>query len=599
MERGAGNPLFLQELASVGEETEEAEELPDTVEGLVATRIDRLAPGDRALLRWASVLGVSFSGTLIAEVLEGRSDAPPPTPRRGTGSASSSSAIRTFRAPSASAMRSSATRAYEGLSYRRRRELHGRVAEVIEQDAGDRPEEAAELLSLHYSNAERWDDAWKHSLSAGDHARDIYANADSASFYEKAIAVGKQSDEVDDMRLAEVWRELGLVRERNGQYPEAAEAFANAIALITDAVAKAEIYQLRARVRYRAGDLPNALRDTSAGLKLVESDESTSAVAARAALLARRAGLRFAQGRNREAISIANDAVEVAERSDAKVALAFAYQVLDASYAQHGETEKDFYAVRALELFRELGMLLQAGIAEMNIGANAYVRGDWDEALTRYTQSKKELERLGDLANAGFTGANLGELLVSRGMLEEADRVLSGARTALRSSGVAIGGIVADLQIARLEIARGNPQAAVEICVAAIEEARTGGFSDLVLEGAIHLASAHVAAGEPGQALDVLDESADLAVDEDRAYLRAPYARAKAAALMALERVDETAALLEDALNEARGQHLAYEEFLALTARSDLAERQGTENAEELREAQRLQQLLGISSGVV
>jgi hypothetical protein len=60
MQRAAGNPLFLRELASVGEKTEDTEALPDTVETLVATRIDQLAPGDRALLRWASVLGVSF-----------------------------------------------------------------------------------------------------------------------------------------------------------------------------------------------------------------------------------------------------------------------------------------------------------------------------------------------------------------------------------------------------------------------------------------------------------------------------------------------------------------------------------------------------------
>src|SRR5262245_65761430 len=71
MERGAGNPLFLQRLASVGEAADEAGELPETVEALVATRIDQLAPGDRALLRWASVLGASFSASLVAEVLEG------------------------------------------------------------------------------------------------------------------------------------------------------------------------------------------------------------------------------------------------------------------------------------------------------------------------------------------------------------------------------------------------------------------------------------------------------------------------------------------------------------------------------------------------
>ncbi len=62
--------------------------------------------------------------------------------------------------------------AYEGLSYRRRRELHGRVAEVIERRQGERPEDAAELLSLHYFNAGRWQEAWTYSRLAGDRARD-------------------------------------------------------------------------------------------------------------------------------------------------------------------------------------------------------------------------------------------------------------------------------------------------------------------------------------------------------------------------------------------------------------------------------------------
>ena len=145
MERGAGNPLFLQRLASVGEQADEAEELPETVEALVATRIDRLAPGDRALLRWASVLGVSFSGSLIVGVLED-------DPQVGVASEAwdrlGEFVERDPEVPGAFRFRHALIRdaAYQGLSYRRRRELHGRVAEVIEQRHADRPEDAAELL---------------------------------------------------------------------------------------------------------------------------------------------------------------------------------------------------------------------------------------------------------------------------------------------------------------------------------------------------------------------------------------------------------------------------------------------------------------------
>ena len=199
MERGAGNPLFLQRLASVGEAADEAEDLPETVEALVATRIDQLAPGDRALLRWASVLGVSFSGSLIAQVLEGDSEvgaAAEAWDRLGEFVERDPDVAGAFR------FRHALIRdaAYEGLSYRRRRELHGRVAEVIERQQGERAEEVAELLSLHYFNAGRWERAWTYSRLAGDLAREVYANVDAARFYERAIEVSSKVDDLGGRR---------------------------------------------------------------------------------------------------------------------------------------------------------------------------------------------------------------------------------------------------------------------------------------------------------------------------------------------------------------------------------------------------------------
>ena len=231
MERAAGNPLFLQRLASVGEKTDEAEELPETVEALVATRIDQLGPGDRALLRWASVLGVSFSGSLIAEVLEDDAE---------VGAASEAwerlgeFVERDPDVPGAFRFRHALIRdaAYEGLSYKRRRELHGRVAEVIEQQQGERPEEAAELLSLHYYNAGRWPEAWKYSRLAGDLARDVYANVDAARFYERAIEASAHIKDLEDGELASTWRSLGEVRDAAGDYPGALEALKAAAKLL-------------------------------------------------------------------------------------------------------------------------------------------------------------------------------------------------------------------------------------------------------------------------------------------------------------------------------------------------------------------------------
>src|SRR5207244_1888163 len=67
--RSGGNPLFLRELVSAARSAGSVAALPDTVEGLMTSQIDRLHPADRTLLRTASVLGTSFSPAFLEEIL--------------------------------------------------------------------------------------------------------------------------------------------------------------------------------------------------------------------------------------------------------------------------------------------------------------------------------------------------------------------------------------------------------------------------------------------------------------------------------------------------------------------------------------------------
>src|SRR5207342_304494 len=76
--RAGGNPLFLQELVTAAG-SEGTAELPETVDAVVGTRIDRLGPRERQLLRWASVLGLVFDGRVIDDVLAADT-APAPEP---------------------------------------------------------------------------------------------------------------------------------------------------------------------------------------------------------------------------------------------------------------------------------------------------------------------------------------------------------------------------------------------------------------------------------------------------------------------------------------------------------------------------------------
>ncbi len=56
-ERSGGNPLFVRELVFAAQAGASLDELPETVESLLTTRIDTLEPANRMLLRYASVVG--------------------------------------------------------------------------------------------------------------------------------------------------------------------------------------------------------------------------------------------------------------------------------------------------------------------------------------------------------------------------------------------------------------------------------------------------------------------------------------------------------------------------------------------------------------
>ena len=60
IERAEGNPLFLEQLLRVAEETA-ASTLPGSIQSLVLARVDQLDPLDKQALQAASILGQRFS----------------------------------------------------------------------------------------------------------------------------------------------------------------------------------------------------------------------------------------------------------------------------------------------------------------------------------------------------------------------------------------------------------------------------------------------------------------------------------------------------------------------------------------------------------
>ena len=66
--RGEGNPFYIEELVRSLRETGAMLTVPESVQDLIAARIDRLDDGPKELLQTASVIGREFSHRLLVEL---------------------------------------------------------------------------------------------------------------------------------------------------------------------------------------------------------------------------------------------------------------------------------------------------------------------------------------------------------------------------------------------------------------------------------------------------------------------------------------------------------------------------------------------------
>ena len=187
--RGEGNPFFLEELARAKRDrTGDAADgtVPETVQEVLAARIDRLSADQKAALQLAAVLGREFSLDLAEEIWDGHlpletllqelKDLEFLRERHGA-------VERTF------VFKHALTRdvAYDGMLQARRRQLHGQAGAALERSDASQRFECCELLAYHYSRSAEPARAIPYLAQPGT-ALGRYANEEAIAVYSRRSA---------------------------------------------------------------------------------------------------------------------------------------------------------------------------------------------------------------------------------------------------------------------------------------------------------------------------------------------------------------------------------------------------------------------------
>ncbi|MGO8877301.1 MAG: adenylate/guanylate cyclase domain-containing protein [Acidimicrobiales bacterium] len=487
VERANGNPLFLRELLRAAAEAGGVEELPESLEPLLAAQIDQLSPSDRQILRAAAVLGGHFDPGLLPELLdEGAALDDDVWLRLGPFVA----VTATGRRFAHGLMRDAA---YEGLAFRRRRELHTRAARAIEARTTT-PDDDADLLSIHWMHAEGYEQAWRYSRRAGERARDLWANAEAATFFARALEAAHRLGTLPSAQVGAVAEALGDACELNASYDRAARAYAEARRLGPDGVARARLLRKAGVLHERQGRYPQALSCYTRGRRLLTGPERATR-SERAELDLASAGIRSRQGRYQDCWRFATEAATEAVKARHRSGLAHALYLQHMMSIRLGRAD-DTLGRRALAIFEELGDLVGQGNALNNLGIAAYYRGDWEDALRHYEASRDARARSGDVVGTATEENNIAEILSDQGGLEAARIPFESARATWLAAGYRVGVALATSNLGRLAARSGDVASGRRLLVAALEDFRAIRSVFFAAEAEVRLAECHLLEGD-------------------------------------------------------------------------------------------------------
>ena len=313
-QRSGGNPQFLRDLLRAAIESGGTADLPDSAEAAAMARIDALDPEHRALVRRAAVFGLTFHPRMLAWFVDD-GDSPPP----GQTTWEALRELFDEEPDGYLRFRRSLLRdaAYEGLPYKLRRQLHRTVAARMEEEM-DQPEEAADLLSLHYLVAGEYSPAWRYSSVAAKRAEGAYAYVAAADLYARAVDAGRRVPEVADEDVATTYAAQAECWYRAAEFEKAADRYAAAYRLRKgNPVDEASLLLKRARVEEKLGKYHRALRWAARARKVVNGLDDREAVRQAAQATTLCADVLEVEGRQLDALRWARRGVAAAEAADA------------------------------------------------------------------------------------------------------------------------------------------------------------------------------------------------------------------------------------------------------------------------------------------
>ncbi len=519
IQRAAGNPFYVEEmLKSLIEGGRIAQRdgrwavtgdwaivsVPDTVQGIVMTRIDGLPDSIKRTLQQAAVIGPVFRADLLAEIASAPVAEHLARLEELDFIAGSGDEYR-FRNLLGQEV------AYHSLLLTQRRALHCAIAAALERHTAGQLESQYALLADHYEHGGLWPKALEYRIKSGARAQRLYDNSVAVAHLSRALDIiarweeGPQSLLEDaeaypqvpsgffDAQRAVVWTVRGDVLALTGQYDQAMADFQAALQHEGREEPRAELYWRIGSIHEKLGQYDAALAALQTGIASVESDPQSSALLK---LLSTLGWVFIRQGQPEQARAVSARSLAMSKAHHVREAALALKSLGYAAFIQGDLNQAATHWQRSLSLVEQAGDQRELARVNNNLGMIAARRGHPDDASAHFQRALEVLERVGDAEAVATIYNNLGGAYAMAGRSGRARDYYVKSLQAHLALGHALEAAGCQMNLGELARKTGDLQGAIDYLMRSRDAMETLGAAEDLPEVYRQLAATHLAASD-------------------------------------------------------------------------------------------------------
>ncbi len=417
-QHSTGNPFFIEELCDLLKEEEtvliedrkirlqkpiEQNTLPETVQAVIRSKLDRLLAEPREVIRLASVIGREFLQHILEQIATDIEDLP-----HSLESLKAYNLIRQIESfPEKTYQFKNVIIqevTYQSLLIKQRSLLHGLVGQTIEALYAERLEEQFEVLAYHYSKSIEKEKALYYLELVGDKAARNFSLLDARTYYKDAMELIDTHTLADERKAAQQKLKRITISLKWAQISHYAgpEDFISILEAslvyareLNDEPKIAHLNYWLGQRNYMIGNLKKAIEYFTHCNELAKKWNEKVLLAQVYAALGR---VYFFEAEYLKANDFLENGIPILKELGEKDDVAYAASFLCGSYAFTGDFEKALYnGKQALKIAEKIENLSRKTNSYMWLSIGYLFQGAWEKSIEVCNQSIRIARTIGEV----------------------------------------------------------------------------------------------------------------------------------------------------------------------------------------------------------